>query len=233
MQKEVKVVLEISCFVVLGIIIFSFVNSSQTSKNLQFEMNTTSQQIVIFNSVSESNLQDKVILDNSCQPYMDKFICGNQFCKQFENYGWVCNDINPLHIPLKEYTKQDLDNFKIGYTTISQDNSRDWMLCGTYSMFPTFTCYDTLVAIEPNNKYNLTVGTVIKFSVIDNYGDSFGLNRINPNASEGFYLHRITEKGTDAGGLYYIAKGDYNPLNEEQKIRPYKVMKIIIGKLFV
>jgi signal peptidase I len=88
-----------------------------------------------------------------------------------------------------------------------------YIFCNSSSMYPTFSCNDALIGIEPNSKKDIEIGDIIWYK-----------------GKEGDIVHRI--KGIDYKGCY-VTKGDNN--QEEDVFTPcfydikFKIAGVIYG----
>lgn len=82
------------------------------------------------------------------------------------------------------------------------------------SMIPTLDDKSNGIRIVPESEDEINVGDIITF---------------NDNGS--LIVHRVIEKGTDEYGIYFITKGDNNPVSDG-KVRFYNIKYKTIGMIW-
>lgn len=147
-------------------------------------------------------------------------ILGNEKCEQTEMWGWVCINDDYDFEPLPGFTMQEYNDIKMPKALIG-DGHTWWIKCGSNSMYPTFNCTDTLVALSPKDKYALDVNDIVFYSRGNDYDNDMGQ----------FVIHRIIDKAYIDGKQYYVLKGDNNHYIDDYMIQPWQVKYKIIGKL--
>jgi hypothetical protein len=50
--------------------------------------------------------------------------------------------------------------------------------------------------------------------------------------ADGIIIHRVIEKGTDDNGVYFITKGDNNPIRDPEKVHFEQVKGILVGVIY-
>ncbi len=84
----------------------------------------------------------------------------------------------------------------------------------TGSMKPTFDENSNGIRVVPASENDIQIGDIVTYKE----GDSL-------------IVHRVIDKGTDSGGMYFITKGDNNTLSDG-KVRFKDIKYITIGVIF-
>lgn len=87
----------------------------------------------------------------------------------------------------------------------------------TNSMDPVLDINSNGIEIKPKSADEILVGDVISYQ-----SDTFN----------GVVIHRVVEKGTDEQGIYFITKGDNNPVPDPEKVRFSQVKGILVGVIY-
>jgi len=112
-------------------------------------------------------------------------------------------------------------NFKRDITLICPDCDY-WVSCETDSMYPVFNCNDTLITIEPRNKKDIKVGSIILFR-----GTKKQLELYEGDVK--YIIHRVKEIDHKR---CYITKGDNNYYEDDYRPCFYDVEFIVKGVIY-
>lgn len=85
----------------------------------------------------------------------------------------------------------------------------------TNSMDPFIDEKANALEIIPNNPDAINVGDIIAYET-----------------EIGVIIHRVIEKGTDEIGVYYIVKGDNNPVADSMKVRFEDIRGVVIAVIY-
>ena len=87
----------------------------------------------------------------------------------------------------------------------------------TNSMDPLFDKGANGIEIAPGSQEDLHIGDIIAY---------------NATWTDGVVIHRIIDIGNDEHGVYFITKGDNNPIQDPQPVRFSQVRYILIGIIY-
>lgn len=87
----------------------------------------------------------------------------------------------------------------------------------TNSMDPLFDKGANGIEISPDSPEDLHIGDIIAYDA---------------EWADGVVIHRIIEIGNDEQGIYFITKGDNNPIQDPEPIRFPQVKYILIGIIY-
>ncbi len=86
----------------------------------------------------------------------------------------------------------------------------------TNSMDPFLDKGSNSIEIQPKQPAQVNIGDIISYK---------------NNAGE-ILIHRIVKTGVDEKGLYYIVKGDNNPVEDPEKIRFDQIHGVLVGIIY-
>tara|TARA_Y100000310_G_C20696885_1_gene826341 strand:- start:2689 stop:3363 length:675 start_codon:yes stop_codon:yes gene_type:complete len=90
-------------------------------------------------------------------------------------------------------------------------------LIDSNSMDPLLDNGTTTIEIKPKNSEKIQAGDIIAYN-----SDEYNITLV----------HRVVEVGNDAGGIYFITKGDNYNQNDKAKVRFSQVEGIVVGILY-
>lgn len=85
----------------------------------------------------------------------------------------------------------------------------------TNSMDPLLDIGANGIEIIPQNEDDIHVGDVISY-----------------DSGSGIVIHRVIEIGADEEGIYYIVKGDNNPIADKEKVRFHQIQGILVAVVY-
>ena len=101
--------------------------------------------------------------------------------------------------------------------TIYLDSPKLAKFIDTNSMDPIIDKNTNTIEIIPNNPEQLQTGDIISYkSSIYNI----------------IVIHRIVDIKEDADGIYFITKGDNNPIADKEKVRFEQIKGVVVGVIY-
>lgn len=85
----------------------------------------------------------------------------------------------------------------------------------TNSMDPLLDEDSNAIEVKPQNAESIEVGDIISY-----------------HTAYGTIIHRVTEKGVDEQGVYYLVKGDNNRFADPLKVRYDDVVGVVVAVIY-
>ncbi len=85
----------------------------------------------------------------------------------------------------------------------------------TNSMDPFFDEDAHAIEVMPPSPLSITLGDIISF-----------------RRGEHLIVHRVVALGTDEEGMYYLTKGDNNPVEDKEKVRFEQVTGVVVAVIY-
>ena len=85
----------------------------------------------------------------------------------------------------------------------------------THSMDPVLDKDSNAIEISPRNPYDIHVGDIISYQTED-----------------GIIIHRVIRIGKDGLGMYYVTKGDNNPIRDLDKVRFNQITGVVVAVVY-
>jgi signal peptidase I len=98
---------------------------------------------------------------------------------------------------------------------IRVDNPTWAAFADTNSMDPVLDEGTNGIEIIPDSPDQINIGDIIAYK-----------------SSYGTIIHRVVEKGEDEQGIYFLAKGDNNNVNDPKKIRFEDIERVLIALIY-
>ena len=87
----------------------------------------------------------------------------------------------------------------------------------THSMEPVLSSRSYAIEVVPESADQIKVGDIVSY---------------NSKYATGTIIHRVIQKETDADGVYFILKGDNNPVADPGKIRFDQIQRVVVAIIY-
>jgi hypothetical protein len=87
----------------------------------------------------------------------------------------------------------------------------------TNSMDPVIDKGANAIHIVPQTEDDISVGDIVAYE---------------PTDADGTIIHRVIEKGSDEEGLFFILKGDNNPVPDPGRIRFSQIRRVLVAVIY-
>lgn len=122
---------------------------------------------------------------------------------------------SPEKISPSDWIKQDQIKVYSNKIVIDLENATWASFTNTNSMDPFIDENTHAIEVLPESPNLIEVGDVISY-----------------RTDYGTIIHRVVEKGQDLEGVYYIVKGDNNPLQDSIKVRYSDIKGVVVAVIY-
>jgi hypothetical protein len=133
------------------------------------------------------------------------------------SFGFVPFMSSPERLSPSDHIKEDQIHVYNDRVVLDIEGATWAAFSDTNSMDPFFDETSNSIELKPESPDDIKPGDIISY---------------RSSITSDLIVHRVISKATDADGVYYIVKGDNNPVQDPEKIRFSQVHGVMIGIIY-